>query len=331
MKYYTKLLGFALATALVSQGVRADDNAPQKLQFNFELNHPLVYSLDSMVRMVTDRSLETDSGNRSVVTTNLVETRLKIKLTPVKKGSDGTWTILYQPSDFENEVRADANNSRMVTSMRGLEVKSTQDGILVVDTSKDMGMAQAKALKQAVYTKMLSGYFDFKPDGEVAAVNGDLPFVDYWNETLKFQMGFFDTTFPADAVAVGGTWSLNRTMKNLQGLKLGAGGIVETNVFTRKGVSSAGGHFETIASRMTVTAKDLTGSMESGGQSSSLDISQFNHEKDGTFEFDTSAGCMTGGNEDEQTKTAMSALMQGHTVTVHLDIHSTTKFELEKE
>jgi hypothetical protein len=262
--------------------------------------------------------------------TNLVETHLKMKLTPVKKAADGTWTLQYQPSDFQDDMRSDSSTSHVVTSFHGLDVKSTQNGIVVVDTSKDIGMTEAKALKQAVYAKMLSGYFDLKPNGEVAKVDGDLPFMDFWNESLKFQVGFFDVTFPAESVAPGGAWNISRALKNLQGLKLGDAGLMETNVFTLKG-SAGGGHTETITASMIVAAKDLTGSTESAGQNSSLDISEFNHDKNGTFEFDTAAGCMTRGTEDELVKTSMNALVQGHTVTVRMDVRNTTKFELQKE
>lgn len=330
MKQFFTALGAALAATFLAQSAMARDAAPQTFRFIFQLNHPLVYSVSSTIKVLSDRTMQLDTGAKSSLTSNSVETRYKVELTPVKESAEGVWTVSYKPMDFEQDMDFDAPGGHVVTSIRGLNVKSTQNGIVVVDTARDIGETQAKAIKQSVYSKMISGYFDFKPNGEIGKVDGDLPFIDNWTEAFKYQAGFFDLVFPPGPVAVGGRWNVSLDLKDLQGLKLGDQGILETNVFVRDGAVSGADHLESIDLNMAVSARDVMGSTDEMGQRSMLNIPKFDHDKTGTFHFDPEAGCVVNGSEDESVRTTMDTLVQGHTLTTTLQLDNNTKFHLEK-
>ncbi|MGA2246722.1 MAG: hypothetical protein ABSH48_17155 [Verrucomicrobiota bacterium] len=306
----------------------ADSAASQPLQFKFELNHPLVFSSVTTTRTTTDRSVQLDAGNRSTSSTNAVETRYKLRLTPVRKSSEGVWTLHYEPFDFEEDLDTTAAGGHAVSSVHGLDVKSSQNGIVVVDTSKGVGLTQAKSFKQGVYSRMLNGYFDFQPIGVISRVDGDLPFIDYWTENTKYQVGFFDIVFPPDPVPAGGSWTKTLAVKDLEGIKLGDNGLVETNTFVRQEDPAATNRFIPVAVSMAVDLKNLIGSMDALGQNSMLSIAEFDHHKSGKFLFDPDAGCLTKGDENESLNMTMNLLVQGHTmvVTTVMDIHS--KFDL---
>lgn len=319
------LAGFIPAAGTVRA---ADSAASEPLRFKFELNHPLVYSLASTTQTTTERSVQLDTGIKSAATTNSVGIRYKFRLTPVRKLPDGTWTLHYEPFDFEEDLDTSASGGHAVTSIRGLDVTSTQNGIAVVDTGKGVGLGQAKAIKQGIYPRMLSGYFDFQPNGVISKVDGDLPFIDYWGETIKYQIGFFDIILPPDAVPAGGSWIKTLAVKDLEGIKLGASGILETNTFVRQPEASAGGHLISVAVNMAVDPKNLLGSMDTLGQSTTLNISDFNHQKTGKFQFDAETGCLATSEENETVKMTMDMLVQGHTMNVATELNIQSKIAL---
>jgi hypothetical protein len=334
MKILTKAAGAGLVCGLLVQAWSplraAGDAAGQPFQFKFDPSHPLVFSATTTTRTVTDRTLQVEGGNRSTTTTNLVETRYKFRLTAVRKSAGGVWTLHYEPFDFEEDLDTMAAGGHMTTTLRGLEVKSTQNEITVVDTAKATGMPQAKQFKQAVYTRLLGGNFEFQPAGVISKVDGDLPFVDFWTETSKYQIGFFDLVFPPESVAPGGSWTKTLSFKDWEGIKLGAAGLSETNTFVRQADAPAMNHFIPITVSLVSDQKDLMGSMDSAGQTTQLNISDFAHQKSGKFEFDPEAGCLASGDETETVKMAMAMVVQGHTMTMTTEMSVRSKFDLLK-
>ena len=335
MKTLSKAVWFGLVVGFIiqaSSAVRAANaSTSQPLLFKFVLNHPLVFSAISSTKTITDRTMQTDTGNKSALSKNTVETRYKLRLTPVRQSKEGVWTLHYEPFDFEEDMDSTANGSQISAFIRGLDVRSTQNGITVVDTAKGIGVNQGKSYKQGAYPKMLSGYFEFQPAGMISKVEGDLPFIDYWTDTIRYQVGFFDVVFPAGPVAPGGSWSTNLVVKDLEGIKLGDGGIGETNVFVREDDAPAStNHLISIDVSMAANPKSVLGSMDALGQNTMLNISEFNHNKSGKFLFDPAAGCLTKGDEQESVKMTMSMLVQGHTMTVTTELQINSKFELLK-
>lgn len=335
MKNLMKALGMVVGAGLLLKTTIAvaasDSEGAQKFRFNFELNQPLLFSVQSDVKTLTDRTMQLDTGNKSSLTKNSIETRYKVKLTPVRKSKDGTWTVHYEPMEMEQDMDVTGNGAHLVTEIRGLAVKSTQNGIVVVDTAKGIGVQQAKSMKQAAYPRMLSGYLDFKPDGTVAKIDGDLPFIDFWTDAIRYQVGFFDIQFPASAVPPGGSWTENLTLKDLEGLKLGDEGVTITNEFVRQGTAAAdSNHMDSIAVSAAFNGRDIMGSMDTMGQNTMLNISRFDVNKSGQYQFDRAAGRLLNGNEDETFKMSADMLVQGHTASVTTDMQMTSKFELLK-
>lgn len=302
------------------------------LKFNFELNHPLLYSVETKMTTVMDNSVQLETGNKTTLTKNASTTRYKFRLTPVRKLADGIWTLHYEPLDLEQEVEYNANSSHVVTTIHGLNVKSTQNGILVVDSAKDIGTSQAKTLKQAIYPKMLSGYVDFRPNGDLAKVDGDLPFIDVWKDVKKYQIGLFDIVLPTNSVGSNGTWTVNVAVKNMEAIKLGDDGIVETNQFAIVSEAPpAGGQVVSFDLSLALNCKDMTASMDSMGQSTTLSIPEFNINKTGRFDFDTHLGCLLGGHEESRMKYSSDVLIQGHSASITMDTEMNVKFQLLKD
>jgi hypothetical protein len=320
------VLGCLVQTSLV---VRAADNGGSgPLQFKFELNHPVVFAAVSTTRTTTDRTVQLETGAKTAVSTNLVEMRYKLRLTPIRQLADGAWTLHYEPFDFEEDLDTTANGGHVVTSIRGLDIKSTQNGIVVVDTLKGLGLTQAKAYKQAVYTRLLNGYFDFQPNGVIAKVSGDLPFEDLWTESTKYQVGFFDIVFSADPVPEGGSWNKVLALKDLEGIRLSEPGIMETNTFVRQNDAAATNHLVTVTVSMEVNPKNLQGNMDAMGQYTALNISEYQHQKSGKFLFDAEAGCLRKGDETETAKLMLDMLVQGHMMTVSTQLSIRSQFDL---
>jgi len=332
MKFSRMVLRMSLAAGILPQlalsTYAADDSGARTFKFDFQENHPVVYSVKSTVNNITDQTIQLDTGNKSALNKSTVETRYKIRLTPIRKAKDGIWTLHYEPFDIEQDVDTTGKSGHVVTTIRGLEIKSTQNGITVMDTSKDVGMSQAKNIKQMVYPMLLSGNIDLKPDGEASKFTGDLPFVDYWTELNRYRIGFFDIKFPTSAVAPGGSWNGTLTLNDMQGLKLGDKGIIETNVFSRGLSPSSGAEpIETFESTMASNSKDVMGSMETMGQNAMINIPSMVSNRSGKYQFDPAAGSLLSGSEDESVKITMDMLVQGHTVTTTLEIQTTSKFE----
>jgi hypothetical protein len=329
MKIFSKVACVGLLGAgLLPAAGAANAGAAQLLQFKFELNHPLVLSAESTTETKTERSVQLETGAKSAATTNSMVNRYKLRLTPVKKSADGVWTLHYEPFDFEEDLEASGSGGHVTTTIHGLEVRSTQNGIVVVDTSKGVGLAQAKAAKQGAYARMVSGNFDFQPVGTITKLEGDLPFVDYWTENIRYQVGFFDILFPTDAVSAGGSWTKVLDVKDLEGIKLGEAGIMETNTFTWQANPVATNHLIPITVTMAAEPKNIFGSMDSMGQNTALNISQFSHQKSGNYLFDPDAGFLNSGDETETLKMSMDMLVQGHTMTVSTELTIHSKFDL---
>lgn len=334
MTIFSKLAGSGLIWGLLMQaGVTAsaaDGGAASTLMFKFELNKPIVYSAVATTTTTSERSVQLETGPKSVETTNSVEIRYKLRLTPIRKSADGVWTLHFEPFDFVEDLQTSATGGHVATTLNGLDVKSTQNGVTVIDTAKGMGLTQAKPIKQASYARMLSGYFDFEPVGRVVKIDGDLPFIDYWSESTKYQMGLFDIVFSSDPVPPGGTWTKTLAVKDLEGIKLGDSTLMETNTYVRQD-SAATDHLIPISINMVLAPKNIFGSMDAMGQNTTLNISEFTHKKEGKFLFDPEAGRLHSGDEQETLKMVMDMLIQGRTMTVTTDLSIHSKFELQKD
>jgi hypothetical protein len=317
-----------VAAAMLGADARGQD--AQVFKFDFAQNHPLVYSVEISDKTINDRSGVVQGRTQSSINRTTVLTRYKFRLTPQKKNKDGTWQVRYTPYDFTYSFDAYGPNGQAVTSLQdGLQVKGTQNGIVVVDTTREIGMAQANTFKQSLLPKLLSGSMDFESSGRVARWDGDLPFIDYWTNQMKLQIGFFGIVFSGQAIAPGATWDETLTLKNLQGLKLGEGGLVETNAFKRPlGPSSDDAATATIESSMAWHGRDLPANFDQMGQNTALNISEFNHNRSGKCQFDFVHGRLLGGTNFVTGHAQMEMLVQGNTMNLTVDSETSTTLKL---
>jgi hypothetical protein len=307
----------------------ARSNADQTFRFNFELNHSLIYSIESKEKTIKDSNGQIQGRSQSSLTRGTIEERYKIKLTPIKKLKDGTWVVHYEPLDFNQNKDVFDSSGEMVASLHGLEMKATQNGIIVIDTAKAIGEIQGAKLKQEIYPKMLSGYFDFSPAGQIVKIDGDLPFIDYWTHELKLRIGFFDITFPEHSLADGGTWTENLIVNDFNGLKFGDDGLIETNVYSCK-LNSNFTNNVVISIDCSVASnwKDIMGTLEQLGQSTTLNISEFDHNSSSKIQFDSMRGCILTFSETGTLHISMDMLIQGNSVNMTVDSQKDTEIEL---
>lgn len=299
------------------------------LAFKFPANEPLIYSVEIKSKTTSERT----AGNpmamsaQNSLTRNSAETRFKIKFTALSKAPDGLIKVRYEPFDFEQDIDVTSPQGKLTATIRGLEVTGTQNGILVMDTSKNIGLAQAKPLKATVLPLLLSGEMDFDAAGNIRKFRGDLPFTDYWQDKLKLEVGLFDITFPTNAMAVGDTWNVNRTIENMEGLVLSES-LSETNTFFRGTNSTDKAGLATITLSAVTARNNLPARVEQMGQANNVSITEIKHEKSGTFHFDIARGCLTDEAVSETASLSMGTLAQGNSITMHIETHGEATLKL---
>jgi hypothetical protein len=325
-------IGFG-TVCLVQVALTASASGDSATRFNFSKNHPLIFAVESTTRTVTSRTMHMEMGDSYSVIQNSVVMRYKLKLTPVRKSTDGTWTLHYEPLDRHELEETIDENGHVSTSIDNLDVKSSRDNVVVIDTVNGIGSIQAKPFKHGVYPKLLSGYFDFKPTGAISKVDGDLPFIDFWTDTIKYQVGFFAFVFAPGPGPHGACWTADITLKDLQEtIKLGGNGILETNQFCRdEHAATSNGRNLAYVGSLEAHQKNLAGNMDLMGQDTKVNITDFDHSKSGTFQFDPQIGCLTDGNQQESVKISLELMYKGNPVTMKTDLGITSMFQLVKD
>jgi hypothetical protein len=293
-----------------------NSNAGQIFRFKFELNKPLIYAIQIKQKTINDVS----GGNRSSLTKNSLEMHYKIKLTALGKNQDGTTTVHFEPFDFEQNAESTGTSGQSTTTFRGLDIVAKQNDIVIIDTAKGVGVSQAKNLKVGAYPVMLSGNFTFDPAGNVKTMDGDLPFIDHWQENLNFNPGFFQFIFPTNVVAVADSWNNCVVMKNVAGTILNGDGITETNIFTRE-LDDTTKDSSVACFRLYMSAlhQNLGGYIEQSGQRTSTVISDFSDNMNATFRFDQKLGRLIELKKTDKALNTASMVSQGNTVTGHTD------------
>ena len=291
-----------------SEVATTNSNDGQLFKFKFELNKPLVYAMRVKTKIISDEKI----GDRSLMTRNTTESRYKIRLTPVSTNQDGTTTIYYEPFDYEQDVEAIGASGRVNTSYRGLNIISKQNDIVMVDTAKGIGVSEGNSLKVGLYPFLLSGYMDFNPAGTVTKYEGDLPFIDQWQETLQLCMGFFHVIFSTNTVSVGASWTNLIAYKDAFGVVFNGDGITETNIFTRESDSMTNNRpvvcFNLYKSGIQ---RDLSGYFELRGQRTSIVIPKRSGNANATFHFDQKMGRLIDMHETGSTADSVSMMYQG--------------------
>lgn len=311
--------------ANVYSEVATNSDARQLFKFKFALNKPLVYAVEYKSRTVSDIS----GGNRNSLTRNSSDVRYKIKLTAVSANQDGTTTVYYEPSDFEEDIEIVGPQGRVNTTTHGLDIVTKQNDIVMIDTSKGIGMSQAKNAKLPIYPALLSGYLYFEPSGNVKSLNGDLPFIDHWQDNLKYDTGFFHIIFPTNTISVRDSWTNNVAIKNVGGAFFTGDGIIQSNVFTRELDSSTDSNsiacFSLYESDIN---QNLAAYLEQGGQRTSMVVPECDDSINATFHFDQKQGRLIDVKETQKASNSMSIMVQGNSADSHNDLEMESSMTL---
>lgn len=280
-------------------------------KFKFELNKPLVYTVEIKTRIVSD--------SRSSLTRNSTESRYKIRLTAISTNQDGTTTVYYGPFDYEQDVEIIGASGRINTSYRGLNVINKQNDIVTIDTVKGVGLSEAKSLKMGLYPFLLSGYMDFNPAGVVTKLDGNLPFIDHWQARNEAIVGFFNIAFPTNTISVWDSWTNYIAFKSNTGLVINGDDIIQANVFTR-GLDSTTSNSSVACFNLCESDihQDLTGYIEQSGQRTSIAIPERTEHVNATFHFDQKLGRLIDMHKIDKMTASTSMMYQGNSVTSHV-------------
>lgn len=315
---------FCLLTIGTCTQATADDS--QLFAFKFQTNQPLVYAVSLKFRTVTDSNI----GGKNSLVSNTREIRYKVQLTGYKKNPDGTTLVYFKPYDFAEDMD-NVGLSHVVTQIRGLKIKSQQNGIVIIDTENNVGMGQANTSKISVYPNLLSGYFNFDPTGRTLKFEGDLPFIDYWTDMLKVRIGFFWIFFPDHPVGIQEAWTENISMIHSGGVALDNPPTF-TNTFTRGlNLTTNGNPIATFDMTSADHLKNISGYSDQNGQKSRLNISQYDHNLFGTYHFDQKRGVLLDANTTETADISIDMLVQGNSATSHMNSKMETQINLITE
>ena len=310
------LLCFSLIT--VARCEVSTNTSPGRLfQFKFDPQKPLVYTVDYKTRTVRD----VHSGQRSSLTSDSVDTRYKFRLSASGTNQDGTTAVYYEPFDFEQDIQSAGPGGETDTTIRGLTIVGKQNGVVVIDTEKGVGISQSQNLKQAVYPHLLTGYFDFDPTGKIQKSEGDMPFIDTWHNNLKYTKALFYFTFPTNAIAVQDSWTNYVIVKTSGGMVVNGEGIIQPWVISREPDQTAS---NSLIANFTLSMydnyKNISGRIDQLGQQTSVAIPAHNEYINATFQFDQKSGWLTAMKKSETTHDDFSMIVQGNSTESHIDI-----------
>lgn len=313
-------LFFLLGIEAYSQ-TPADDSQP--FAFKFQINQPLIYRFSLKTRTATENNI----GGKTSLTGKTSVIRYDVRLTGYRKGNDGSTLVHFEPYNISEDMDIVGPN-HLITQVRGLKIKSQQDGIVTIDTENNVGMGQANQIKISVYPTMLSGYLNFDPTGRTLKIEGNLPFIDYWTDVLKTKMGFFCIFFPKHPIGIQEAWTESLSMTSSSGATLDYP-LTITNTFTRGlNLTNNGNPMATFNMTSADHLQNIGGYFEQNGQKSSLNFSQFNHNAFGTFHFDQKHGVLLDAKTTDTGDISLEMLMQGSSATSHINITMDMQIDL---
>lgn len=324
---------------MIGVGSRAGEKQSAHPGDNFTFKfgkEPLVYSI--RVKTYTKTSVSRGSSYstgapyansaQSAVTSTL-DTRYKIRLSGMGQTKDGSMTVRYEPLDYEADSDSTGAAGHFVTTVRGLSVKSTQNGIEIVDTEKEMGMEQAKPYKNAAVPLLLSGSMEMNGIGEIKDIHGDLPFVDFWHRRLKTDLGLFSLQFPGHAVTNGETLQFVIPLESPGPIKIDGGPLYYTNFLTFAEIAPGNdASLATFQYSAPMFRHDLSGYMEQQGQSTRVDLDEIDVRGSGSLHFDKTRGVLVDEDITKSASLTITGLIQGRAITSHIDMRTQTDVDL---
>lgn len=303
-------------SANVQAEVVANSDTGQIFKFKFELNKPVTYAIQNKSWTVHDSS----SATRSSLIRDSADIRYKIRLTAISTNQDGTTVVFYERFELEQSFENVGPAGKGTVVTHGLDIISKQNDIVTLDTAKEIGISQARNLKLAVYPSLLSGYFNVDALGQIKSIEGDLPFIDYWQERLKYAIGFYSIVFPTNSISVHDSWTNSIVLRIVAGVVLNGNGIFQRNVFSRELDSQTNVSFTLYESG---GFQNLSGYVEQSGQRTSVAIPDHSDNMSATFIFDPKLGRLISMKKTQKIEDSTSMMNQGVVSTGH----DTAEFE----
>jgi hypothetical protein len=327
---------FSIVTATSRAGDKTGSARGVSYEFVFG-KEPLVYSVhqkSETKNLISNPSASpsTPYANPSaqgVTTKTVSEIHFKFRLTAVGSAKDGIIAVHYEPFDYESETDSTGPSGRFVTSARGSAIKSTQNGIVIVDTEKGIGFSQAKGLKADIFPSLLSGTFDMNGAGNIVSIHGDLPFIDTWQEMQKTQIGIFGFRLAGHAVTNGETWEAVLPMSSAGPIKFDGAPLNLTNYFSlAEEAADENPAIATIKLSTVMRSHDLGGNIEERGQSTHADLSEFETRAFGMVHFDKKRHVFIDEDLSRSATMAMTVLVQGRALSSRTEIHTELQMDL---
>lgn len=322
-----QLMAMVLLFTVIAPLEAADTGnvTPRVFTVQFEPGKPLVYQIE--ITTITTSSMTSDLRNVSSTTSYTV--KMKCRLEAVSGLSNGVTTVSYRPYDIRGDWDIRNPSGHFVSTMRDWDFRGSQNGILLFDTAHDVGLEQAEKMRNAVVTVFLSGRLDFSPEGQITGEEGDLPFIKFWQGTLKTQNGFFDIIFPDRKLGTDDSWDTTTVQKTAGTVKLDGDGITSTNTYTCTTNDVVDGRPVVVfTSACSSDNSDLTGYMEQPGQNTSVDISSFDRDSAGVYDYDPERHVLVDGSVHTNVRTVMTSLLQGKATTVNTHSEVDMQFNL---
>lgn len=316
---------FWIGSTNVYSELTTNSNNSQFFKFKFDPNKPLVYDLDFKSRTVNDLTV----GSRNSLTKNTFETHYKIRMTATGTNQDGTTTVLVEPFDFTEDVEIVNASGHLTTSVRGVDVLSKNNDLIIVDTKNGIGKGQAQNLKFPIYPYLISGYFYVDTAGNIKSLNGDLPFIDFWQNKLKGTVGFFSIVFPTNSISIRDSWTNTVIIKDSGGTTYNGDGLIQPNVFVRE--------LDSVASNVSVACfslyesedyKNLGATIEQPGQQMAIVFPERHTSMNGTFHFDQKLGRLIDMKKTVKMQDSANCMFQGNPARGNDDIEEDTSIQL---
>lgn len=329
LKMTTALCGILSASVLFALAQPSTNTSPaQKFVFKYEPNHPLLYTIDLKIGM----DMNMNAGTESIKTAMSFDLRYKVKLTATNEPVNGVSTLRMESSGVEGDWDIHGPAGHIVIALRGSQMKGTQDGVVTIDTTNDIGTAEAQDFKKDIMALYLSGFGDMDTRGNVRQFYGDLPFVEFWSDAIRDQIGFFGIVLPENTVAVGESWKENLAMKKMGQITLDGEGLQCTVTFTRMADTiTPGGPLSTFSMSAPFSHKNLTGYMEQGGQRMGVNVSRFNRTATGSFHFDSQRGVLKDSKAKVDADGVMTMVAQGQSMTADLKMNMDMQIKLDEK
>lgn len=306
----------------------ADTGRAERFAFQYAANRPLNYAMGMKMKLDMDMK----SGTESMKMKMSFDLRYRMKLTPAAGAQGGVTSLRLEPSGIEGDWDITGPGGHIVISLRGREMKGTQNGVMIINTAEGVGVEQADAFKKEIMALYLSGNVDLDPRGNVKGFHGDAPFVDFWNDAMSSQVGMWGIVFPGRAVAVGDSWEEALVLKKMGQIVLDGEGMRCTVTFNRKpDVVSQGNRLAEFNLSAPFSHKNLTGSIEQMGQITHVNLASFERHATGTLHFDQARGVVTDSALKADATGSVTFEGQGQAASMELAIEMDVRVNLLPE